>query len=105
MYAVYDKKGILKCSFEKAWKDGTSAFRKPVSCHLYPVRIRKKYNNYYVNYNKWSICSPACKLGEALNMPVYVFVKDALIRKFGQKWYDRLDKIARNQLTGKKDLE
>jgi hypothetical protein len=102
VFSIYDKKGILKCSFEKAWKEGKSEFRKPVSCHLYPVRVRKKYNNFYVNYDRWSICDPACKLGEAMQMPLYVFVKDALIRKFGQEWYDKLDKIAREKQAEKK---
>ncbi len=102
-YAVYDDKGILKCGFELAWKDGKSAFRKPLSCHLYPVRIKKSIGNYLVNYDKWSICDPACKLGKAMNMPLYVFVKDALIRKFGVEWYDKLDRIARETNDREKD--
>jgi len=90
-YAVYDEKGILKCSIEQAYLDGKSEFRKPISCHLYPIRITK-YDQYdALNYDRWQICSPACGLGTALGVPVYRFLKEALIRKYGEAWYKQLE--------------
>ena len=89
-YATYDEKGILKCGIEQAWQADKTSFRKPISCHLYPVRI-KKYKKYdAVNYHHWHICSPACRLGEDLKIPLYKFLKEALIRKYGEKWYEEL---------------
>jgi len=89
-YAVYDEKGILKCGIEQAYNDGKTRFRKPISCHLYPIRIQK-YDNYEaINYDRWEICDPACTLGEDLNVPLYKFLKEALIRKYGEAWYKKL---------------
>ena len=65
-------------------------WKKPISCHLYPIRITTKKNFEAVNYHKWHICSPACALGKELQVPVYKFLKDPLIRKYGQAWYDEL---------------
>lgn len=89
-YAHYDEKGILKCGIEQANLDGKISFRKPISCHLYPIRITKKKGFEAVNYHKWNICSDACKLGSALGVPLYKFLKDPLIRKYGGAWYDDL---------------
>lgn len=91
-YAIYDKKGILKCGIEEAYNDGKIGWKKPISCHLYPIRITKKKNLEAVNYHKWSICSPACAFGKELHVPLYKFLKDPLIRKYGQAWYDELVK-------------
>ena len=91
-YAIYDEKGILKCGIEQAYFDGKISFRKPISCHLYPVRIGSYDEFDALNYDRWSICSPACTLGDAMKMPVYKFVKDALIRKYGEQWYEGLEK-------------
>jgi hypothetical protein len=60
---------------------------KPVSCHLYPVRIKDFTEFAAVNYDKWDICDPACSLGQELEVPVYKFVKEALVRRFGEDWY------------------
>jgi hypothetical protein len=92
-YTVFEN-GIAKCAIEKAWLQGKISFRKPVSCHLYPVRITKFKSYDAVNYEKWKVCSPACKLGEELKVPVYIFLKDALIRKYGEKWYEQLSVAA-----------
>jgi hypothetical protein len=90
-YAVRDEKGHLQCGIEKAYADGKINFRKPVSCHLYPIRITK-YDDYdAINYDRWHICQPACELGRALGTPLYQFCKDALIRKYGIKWYEELE--------------
>lgn len=89
-YAHYDEKGILKCGIEQAYLDGKVAYRKPISCHLYPIRITKKKDFEAVNYHKWGICSDACTLGRSLQVPLYKFLKDPLIRKYGEKWYQDL---------------
>jgi len=89
-YAVYDDRGILKCGIERAYNDGKVKFKKPISCHLYPIRITK-YDHYEaINYDRWHICSPACSLGKDLGVPLYRFLKDALIRKYGSGWYEEL---------------
>ena len=93
-YVIYSEKGIAKCGLEEAYNNGVTGWRKPVSCHLYPVRITEYEELTAVNYHKWEICDPACSLGEELKMPVYKFVKEALIRKFGKGWYAKLEKIA-----------
>jgi hypothetical protein len=79
---------------EQAWKDGKSTFRKPLSCHLYPIRVTQVGQYEGLNYHKWDVCKPACKLGDEHKVPVYKFLKDALIRKFGEPWYNELDDIA-----------
>lgn len=89
-FAFYDQKGILKCSIEQAWRDGKTDVQKPVSCHLYPIRVAKLHEFLALNYDRWHICAPACELGEKLSVPVYKFLKDPLIRRFGEDWYQRL---------------
>lgn len=89
-YSHYDGKGILKCGIEEAYNDGKVSFKKPISCHLYPIRITRKQDFEAVNYHKWSICSAACILGKRLQIPLYRFLKDPLIRKYGKAWYREL---------------
>ena len=89
-YAIYDEKKILKCGIEQAYNDGKINFQKPISCHLYPIRITS-YDQYdALNYDRWDICDAACELGDKLGVPLYKFVKDALIRKYGTDWYQEL---------------
>jgi hypothetical protein len=91
-YSIYDEKGILKCGIEQANLDGKIDFKKPLSCHLYPIRITK-YDEYdALNYDRWKICADACVLGEKLAIPVYKFLKEPLIRAYGLKWYKDLEK-------------
>lgn len=90
-FAYYDEAKILKCSIEQAWKDGKTDFQKPVSCHLYPIRIKNLGEYEAINYDRWKICAPACDLGASLKVPVYKFLKDALIRKYGEDWYAQLE--------------
>ena len=88
--------GIAMCSIEKAFIEGKTGWKKPLSCHLYPIRI-KGYKRYdAVNYDKWEICNPAVEKGEKLGLPLYLFVKDALVRAYGQEWFDQLDYAAKN---------
>ena len=89
-YAVYDKKGVLKCGIEQAYNDGKIGWKKPISCHLYPIRVTQKKGFEALNYHKWHICSPACSLGKELQVPIYKFLKEPLIRKYGEAWYDEL---------------
>jgi hypothetical protein len=96
-YAVYDDRGVLRCGLELAHQDGMTIFRKPVSCHLYPVRVKKIRNMVAVNYDNWHICNPACDLGEKLGVPVYEFLREALTRKFGRDWYRQLVAYAREE--------
>ena len=89
-YALYDERGILKCGIEQAYLDGKISWKKPISCHLYPIRVTK-YDQYdALNYNRWHICDPACQLGKSLQVPLYVFLKEALVRKYGEAWYAEL---------------
>ncbi|MEO6168144.1 MAG: DUF3109 family protein [Chitinophagales bacterium] len=92
-YVFFDS-GIAKCAIEKAYYEGKVDFKKPISCHLYPVRVTRHKDYDAVNYNKWEVCSPACKNGKELGVSVYQFVKDALIRKYGLDWYDQLQGAA-----------
>ena len=89
---VYFEKGIALCAIEKAWLEGKIKFRKPVSCHLYPVRIDKVGDKRAVNYHRWSICVPALKAGRKAGVPLYQYLKEPLIRYFGEAWYEKLVK-------------
>ncbi len=99
VFAFYDDQKILKCSIEQAHKDGKTDFKKPLSCHLYPIRVGKAGEFESLNYDRWSICAPACDLGKELKVPVYKFLKEPLIRKFGEEWYAEFE----NLLASKKD--
>ncbi|MFS4466420.1 DUF3109 family protein [Maribacter sp. 2210JD10-5] len=98
-YVIFDEKNTAKCGIEEAYNQGKIDWKKPVSCHLYPVRVREYTQLTAVNYHKWQICDPACALGDELQVPIYRFVKEALVRKFGQEWYDDLAKVAEEHLT------
>lgn len=94
-FVFFDEKKIAKCAIEQAFYDGKIDWKKPISCHLYPVRITKHKEYDAVNYDKWSICKPACSCGEKLDVPVYKFLKDPLIRKYGKEWFKELEKSAK----------
>jgi len=95
-YSIFDENKTAKCGIEEAYSLGVIDWRKPISCHLYPVRTMKYSEFSAVNYHKWPICDDACTLGKELQIPVYKFVKDALIRKFGKDWYAELEIVAQN---------
>lgn len=92
-YATFEASGTAKCGIEQAYNDGAINWKKPISCHLYPIRITEYSSFSAVNYHRWEICKAACALGEKLKIPVYRFLKEPLIKRFGQKWYDELEKI------------
>ena len=83
--------GITKCAIEKAYEQGLVDWKKPISCHLYPIRITAYPEFDVLNYDRWSICSDACSFGRELQVPVYKFLKGPLIRKYGEDWYKELE--------------
>lgn len=91
VFTTIDEDGMCKCALEVAYREGRSDFYKPISCHLYPVRLDKVGDNIAVNYHKWDVCKCARKLGSINDLPVYKFLKEPLIRRFGQEWYDELE--------------
>ncbi|MBT8327354.1 MAG: DUF3109 family protein [Bacteroidia bacterium] len=96
---VVKKDGILNCAIEIANTKHAFGFPKPISCHLYPVRINR-YNEYFaLNYHKWSICSDACSKGQEDNIRVYQFAKSALERKFGKVWYENLESAVKEHFS------
>lgn len=95
-YSVFTEEGVAQCGIEKAYLDGIVSFRKPISCYLYPVRIKNGALYDSVNYDEWDICKPAIKLGEKEKTPVFRFLKNPLIKKYGEEWYEQLDFYATN---------
>ena len=93
-YVIFDDKGITKCGIEKAYEDGAVDWQKPISCHLYPIRVDEYRTFTALNYHKWDICSDACTLGKELQVPIYKFVKTPLIRKYGEEFYETLCEAA-----------
>ena len=96
VFTCYDEKGTCFCTLEKAWREGKTTFQKPISCHLYPIRLNVLRNGLTaLNYHRWSVCTPAFECGRELQLPVYKFLKEPLIRKFGSEWYEKLETAAR----------
>lgn len=102
VFLYKDEIGISFCAIEKAYKEGSINMNKPISCHLYPVRVSKNEHTQFeaLNYDEWDICAAACTLGDEKKIPIYKFVKDALIRKYGADFYEALDGAA--QISNKK---
>jgi len=96
IFVVKDQNGVVGCGIEKAWQEGKSDIRKPLSCHLYPARETALENATALNYEEWDICHAACTLGEELGVPVYRFLKDALIRAYGEDFYRALEGYAKS---------
>lgn len=90
-YVYFETDGTAKCAIEKAYKNGDVSFYKPISCHLYPIRITEYKNFDALNYHQWHVCEPACRCGSELQIPIYKFVKSALVRKYGEDWYKKLE--------------
>lgn len=91
---AYKKDGVWMCAFETAYNEGKSKFRKPISCYLYPVRVKKHRKFTAVEYHRWNICKCACDNGVKLKVPVYKFLREPLIAAFGKEWYSELCKAA-----------
>ncbi len=93
VFTYKNSNGVYSCAIETAYLNGEINFNKPISCHLYPIRIGKILESESINYHQWKICSPACENGQKLGVPLFVFLKNALIRKFGQDWYNELELV------------
>ncbi|MDT0294597.1 DUF3109 family protein [Mesonia ostreae] len=93
-YVTFDDRGTALCGIEAAYRAGETSWKKPISCELYPVRVQQYSEFSAVNYHRWPICDDACTLGKELQTPIYKFVKEALIKKFGEDWYEEIEKIA-----------
>jgi hypothetical protein len=94
-YGLRDSKGVIKCAIEQAYYDGKLEWKKPISCHLYPIRTSASKEYTMLNYEpRETLCKAGCSLGKKLKMPVYQFLKEALIRKFGEDFYDALHQVA-----------
>jgi len=100
-FVTFDEKGITKCGIEKAYEAGATTFHKPISCHLYPIRVTKSDDMEFLNYDEWYICKAACTLGKKLQVPVYQFLKAPLIRKYGEEMFEALEATAKH-LNSKK---
>ncbi len=95
-YGFRDAKGVVKCGIEQAYYDGKTDWKKPISCHLYPIRIAYTKTHEVVNYEpREAMCKPACHLGAKLKVPAYTFLKEALIRKYGEDFYNALEQAAK----------
>lgn len=97
-YGFKDETGIIKCGIEKAYNEGKVSWKKPVSCHLFPIRTAKSKEDpdlEYLNYEpREDLCKAACKLGKRLKVPVYVFLKESIVRKYGEEFYTALEAAA-----------
>jgi hypothetical protein len=94
VFTYYDEQGTCKCAIEKAYREGRVNFYKPVSCHLYPIRLQKYKSFTAVNYHRWSICKAATLLGKKEGVKIYQFLKEPLVRRFGEDWYNDLALVA-----------
>jgi hypothetical protein len=102
VYGYSDENGIVKCLMEKAYNEGKTDFKKPISCHLYPIRETKNTNYMALNYQpRKTLCAPACRLGKKLGVKVYQFLKEPIIRKYGLAFYDAIENIANRQKMDK----
>ena len=93
-YVIFDEKGYTKCAIEKAYEDGVIDWQKPISCHLYPIRITEYSNFSAINFPEWNTCSDSCTLAKELGVKVYQFLKKPLIRKYGEEFYQTLSEAA-----------
>lgn len=93
VFTCYDQSGCCYCAIEKAYRAGLTDFYKPVSCHLYPIRVGDYGPYKAVNYHRWNVCKAAVLMGRKENMPVYRFLREPLIRKFGEAWYRELEDV------------
>jgi len=100
-YGFRDKAGVIMCGIEQAYIDGKISWKKPISCHLFPIRITKSKMDpdvEYLNYEpRQDLCKAACSLGKKLKVPVYIFLKDAIIRKYGEEFYETLKATAERE--------
>ena len=100
-YTYFEEDGTAKCAIEKAYLNKEIDFKKPISCALYPIRLLEHKTFTSVNYHHWPICQPACECGKKMNVKTYKFLKDPLIRKFGEEWYKTLEEVDKEFFSDK----
>jgi hypothetical protein len=93
VYSFFSDKGVCMCGIEKAYRNGDIPFNKPISCHLYPIRVTEYAGATVLNYDQWQLCSAATELGNKNKIPVFRFLKDPIIRKFGEKFFDEMSEV------------
>ncbi len=91
VFAAHDDDGTCYCVLDRAYRQHRIKFQKPISCHLYPIRLKNVAGRTALNYDRWDICNCARKLGKQLSLPLYQFLKEPLVRRFGQEWWDECD--------------
>ena len=103
VFTCYNEKGCCFCATEKAFREGRTSWCKPISCYLYPIREKRFAGGLIgLNYHRWNVCSEAVKRGRELNLPVYKFLRDPLIKRFGEEWYKELEGVAEALLSQKR---
>ncbi len=95
VFTYFDEEGVCKCVIDNAYREGRISVPKPISCHLYPIRLQKYRDFTAVNYHRWYVCKPAIDLGQREGVELYKFLKEPLVRKFGEKWYEDLCEAAK----------
>jgi len=90
-FVNFDEQGVAKCSIEQAYEDGECHMKKPISCHLYPIRVSRLKKYEALNYNSWHLCEPACQLGESLKVKTFRFLKEPIIRKWGKEFFREME--------------
>ena len=103
VFTWFDEEGVCKCAIDTAFREGLTDVQKPISCHLYPIRLTDYTDFTAVNYHRWSICKPAIKLGRKESLPIYRFLREPLIRRFGKDWYKEVCEVAKLMQTQKKN--
>jgi len=103
VFVVFED-NIARCAVEQAFDSGAVSFRKPISCHLYPIRVGKLKQGIALNYHQWSICEPARILGKSEGVPVFRFLKDPIIRVFGEEFYEEMEIVYRELIDRSKPL-
>jgi len=93
VYTYFDQDGVCRCAIEKAYNEGLVSFKKPISCHLYPIRVDKYEHYEALNYHVWPVCNPARELGRKLGVPIFRFLKEPIIRKYGERFYEEMEDI------------
>ena len=91
---VKHENGVATCGIEKTYEQGKINFKKPISCHLYPIRVSKVGEYTALNYHQWDICKEACNKGQVTGTPIYIFLKDAITRAFGKDFFNQLEAYA-----------
>ncbi len=103
VFTWFDEEGVCKCAIDTAFREGLTDVQKPISCHLYPIRLTDYTDFTAVKYHRWSICKPAIKLGRKESLPIYRFLREPLIRRFGKDWYKEVCEVAKLMQTQKKN--